>query len=183
MKAKRGVLAALTVALLAVGPLGATAAAHSAAYPVAQGPAPSVSGLPTAAPPPAGSRIAYDPKAVPGSWTNPIIAKERTGLASNCQDRGFYWCKVWNGGPGWFKLGTFLASGSHEYAMTQGISDHYYEVYMDRSWDHGANWEGRINVVTNELRWSDSIYDGPPNVTRACLWDMTDVVLYCSPWH
>lgn len=184
MKARQSVLVAIAAAALAAGPLTATATAGTSAAPANHGPTDAVASAPlNASPPPPGSRIAYDPKAKQGSWANPIIAKERSGFASNCQDRGFYWCKVWDAGPGWFKLGTFLASGSHEYAMTQGISQHYYEVYMDRSWDYGANWTGRMNVVTNELRWSDSIYDGSPYVTRACLWDMTDLVLYCGSWH
>ncbi|MCZ4096887.1 hypothetical protein G3I60_04260 [Streptomyces sp. SID13666] len=179
----------VATASLALGSLVGTASATTPANPVSKSPVSTVASAPTSAPPNTsaprpGSRITYNPKAKPGSWANPIIAKERSGLASGCGDAGLYWCKAWTAGPGWFKLGTALGSDHHEWAFTQGISQHYYEVYMDRTWDGGTHWDGRLSVVTNELRWSDAIFDGPPFKTRACLWDMTDVILYCSPsWH
>ncbi|MCX4821472.1 hypothetical protein OG883_16520 [Streptomyces sp. NBC_01142] len=184
MKAWRSTLIVVAAAALAAGSLTGTASGTTAAGPVAKSPTDTVaSGSGNAAPPRPGGHIAYNPKAKPGSWENPIIAEERSGLAAGCGDVGLYWCKAWSAGPGWFKLGTALGSDHHEWAFTQGSSKHYYEVYMDHSWDGGHQWDGRQNVVTNELRWSDAIFDGPPWTTRACLWDMTDAILYCGSWH
>ncbi|MFJ9692250.1 hypothetical protein [Kitasatospora sp. NPDC101183] len=173
MKTRQGILMAVVAVALAVGPFAPAAGAAPSAG--------SVTASTSA--PPAGGRVAYDPTAKPGSRANPIVARERTDLAG-CGDAGLYWCRVWSAGPGWVKLGTFLGSGHHEWATAQGIAPgHEYQVYMDRSWDGGRNWDGRLNVSYNELRWSEAVYDGPPYSTRACLWDVTDQILYCGSWH
>ncbi|MEV6394511.1 hypothetical protein AB0M39_06950 [Streptomyces sp. NPDC051907] len=180
-----GVLATPAVAQTA-GPrqTGASTQTHQDAGPrtVADGPADSR--------PAPGARVAYDAEAPVGSWANPRILSEETSstpsaaASSKCYDVGVYYCRRYDAGWGYFKLATELGSDHHEYARALGqVYNGHYEVYMDRSWNKGADWHGRLNLEINSPTWTDELFDGPPFVTRACLYNTGLRQVACGAWH
>ncbi|MFI6447655.1 hypothetical protein [Kitasatospora sp. NPDC050543] len=175
------------VTLLGIATLAGTAAAQPVAGP-APAPAPAPAAASAAAPAP-GAHITYNPNAKPGSWENPVILSDKpaagpTSLAaSSCGDLGVYWCTFAQYNFGWVKLATSLGGDHHEYATAQGYASGNFQVYLDRSSNNGTSWQGRINVSTNDTGWTDSLYDGPPYVTRGCIYSMDRGVVGCTVWH
>ncbi|MGW8366883.1 hypothetical protein ACWGK1_40920 [Streptomyces wedmorensis] len=107
-------------------------------------------------------------------------------LASGCII-GAYWSSC-NSVPnfGTINLATSLGSDHHEYATQQGWlydSSQTYKTYMDRSSNGGASWQGQLGLVLNNRGWGESIYDGPPYVSRGCLYSYTTSLVWCTGWH
>lgn len=99
---------------------------------------------------------------------------------------GAYWstCKSYPG-FGALNLATELGSDHHEYIRQQGwlYTSGYWQTYMDRSWNGGANWDGKHGFMLNSSGWGDEIYDGPPYVARGCLYNSSTKYIACTGWH
>ncbi|MFJ9611489.1 hypothetical protein ACIRS1_34630 [Kitasatospora sp. NPDC101176] len=97
---------------------------------------------------------------------------------------GVYWSQCDSAGWGWWTLATTLDKNHHEWATQQGYSpNHNFDTYMDRSYDGGSTWDGILSTVVNTAAWGDSIYDGPGNWVRACIYNMDDHLVACDAWH
>jgi hypothetical protein len=106
-------------------------------------------------------------------------------LTNNCGDSGFYYCYEVTSNIGWVKDGTLLGSDNHEHAEAEGggQNSNDWGVYMDQSTNGGSTWTGHINEIINGTEWSNSIFDGPGYVVRACLTDYQHNLYVCTPWH